>query len=80
MRKRTAAALLAAVAAALAYPPTRGLIGDTMIDAGIRLAYGEPPPYDRAKWRKGEAALIAAAREQERAARVGRNGRYDSPV
>lgn len=80
MSRRGIFAVAVVSVAALAWPPTRGLIGDTMIDAGIRLAYGEPPPYDRAKWRKGEAALIAAAREQERAARVGRNGRYDSPV
>ena len=44
MRRLTAAAILTATAAALACRPVREWLGDAMIDAGIRLAYGEPPP------------------------------------
>lgn len=44
MRKLTAATILTATAAVLAFRPSREWIGDAMIDAGIRLAYGEPPP------------------------------------
>lgn len=44
MKRLTAAAILTATAAALACRPVREWIGDAMIDAGIRLAYGEPPP------------------------------------
>lgn len=44
MRKLTAAAILAATAAALTYRPLREFVGDVLIDAGVRLGYGEPPP------------------------------------
>lgn len=44
MRKLTTAAILTATAAALAYRPVREWLGVVMIDTGIRLVYGEPPP------------------------------------
>lgn len=46
MRRLTAAALATAAVAALVYRPSREWLGDAMIDAGIRLAYGEPPPAE----------------------------------
>lgn len=79
MRKRTAAALLAAVAAALAYRPTRELIGDTMIDAGIRLAHGEPPPMRPEAERRGIERVMAEIRNgKAKEVGVRRNG--DSPI
>lgn len=66
MRKTTAAALLAATAAALAYRPSRETIGDMLITLGGHLAYGPPPERTDADRARGEARLLRAV-ELERA-------------
>lgn len=81
MKKRHAAALLATVAAALAYRPVREWIGDAMIDAGIRLAYGpdpDPTPAQLDRMRREIAEAIAAEcgrHPRGAGARNGTNGR-----
>lgn len=62
MKKRTAAALLAAVAAALAYRPSRETLGDVLITVGGHLAYGPPPPRTSADEARGRARVMAAVR------------------
>lgn len=78
MKKRTAAALLAAVAAALAYRPSRETIGDVFITVGGHLAYGPPPPRTPVDEARGRRRIMDAVREYEHG--NARNGRYDSPV
>lgn len=79
MKKRHAAALLATVAAALAYRPTRQWVGDAMIDAGIRLAYDPPPPRSPAAMARSERRIMAAIEADARDS-AGRNGKSPWPV
>lgn len=77
MKKRTTLALLAATAAALAYRPSREWIGDAMIDAGIRLAYGADPaptPEQLDRMRREIAEAIAAECGRHPHPATGRNG------
>lgn len=72
MKRLTAAAIIAATAAALTYRPLREFVGDVLIDAGVRLGYGEPPPMtprtpQAAKLNAdGMARLDAAIRAERR--------------
>lgn len=77
MRKTTAAAMLAAVAAALAYRPSRETIGDVLITVGGHLAYGPPPDRTPDDVARGQARLMRII-EAERAA--GRNGKTGQPI
>ena len=77
MRKLTAAAIIAATAAALAYRPSRETLGDLLITLGGHMAYGEPPPRTPASIARGEARLVAAAMEQQHRHRA--NG-HDGPI
>lgn len=79
MKNRTTVALLAATAAALAYRPTRQWVGDAMIDAGIRLAYGDPPPRSPAAMARSERRIMEAIEADARDA-SGRNGKTTWPV
>jgi len=78
MRKSTAAALLAATAAALAYRPSRETIGDMLITLGGHLAYGPPPGRTDADRARGEARLLSELGVGRKPAR--RNGSTPHPI
>lgn len=77
MRRVTAAVLLTAVAAALAYRPSRETIGDLLIVTGTHLAYGPPPPRTPADVARAEKRLMDAIHAELRA---GRNGSRREPI
>ena len=59
-------------AAALAHRPTRQVLGEWMITAGVALAFGPPPPMTPGQVAAGERRLMAEAEKLR--ANGGRNG------
>lgn len=79
MRKLTAAAILTATAAVLAFRPSRETIGDLLITLGGHLAYDPPPTRTAADRARGEAELMAVLGDPTHVRpSTRRNG--DSPV